>query len=363
MPTGAEGGMEVTEEDRKILEAFHAMKLKPPKIEKPEDLMSYMKHLGEEYNQDIEHDQDLGARPKTGSHHYPKLSTFYGEDNKGEVNWPTFKFEIDSLLQEKLFSQEQILLGLRRAVKGNASDVVRRLGTGVNIHDVIRKLQGTFGNVETQESIMEKFYSSHQKPKESVTSYASRLEEIFTQAVELGGMSKSDDQKLKSVLYRGLRHDIKQQSGYKYDTIMDYDRFKIELRKIEANLKEEEPENTKCHAAVNIEKNTNEELLKKLNKTEELLLKLNERIDKLEQRKDTSDSYRTFNQTPNYGYGRGYRGGYRGNGGRYNRGRSNGGARGRGEYKPQRPTGSGTFKPTCFKCQEKGHIAKNCPKA
>ncbi|KAH3696245.1 hypothetical protein DPMN_083710 [Dreissena polymorpha] len=34
---------------------------------------------------DVKPSKDLGAIPKTGSHHYPKYPTFYGEDNKANI--------------------------------------------------------------------------------------------------------------------------------------------------------------------------------------------------------------------------------------------------------------------------------------
>jgi len=49
------------------------------------------------------------------------LSTFYGEDEKGDVTWSTFKFEVENLMSGK-FTPEQILLGIRRALKGETGD-------------------------------------------------------------------------------------------------------------------------------------------------------------------------------------------------------------------------------------------------
>ena len=43
--------MDVSEEDKKILEAFHALTVKPT-IETPEDLISYIKHIGKELEKD-----------------------------------------------------------------------------------------------------------------------------------------------------------------------------------------------------------------------------------------------------------------------------------------------------------------------
>ena len=183
--------MEISEEDKKLLAAFHSLTVKP-KVETTEDLLSFMKHMGKELEKNEA--SGTGAIPKEtvipGKHHYPRISTFFGEENKGEVSWPTFKFEVEALQTEKVFTEEQILLGIRRAVKGNASDVLRRLGIGVGIKQVMDKLQSTFGSIESQETILRKFYACQQQPSESVVTYASRVEEMFQRAVALGGMKK-----------------------------------------------------------------------------------------------------------------------------------------------------------------------------
>ena len=39
--------MEISEEDKKLLAAFHSLTVKP-KVETTEDLLSFMKHMGKE---------------------------------------------------------------------------------------------------------------------------------------------------------------------------------------------------------------------------------------------------------------------------------------------------------------------------
>ncbi|KAH3784571.1 hypothetical protein DPMN_162530 [Dreissena polymorpha] len=267
-------------------------------------------------------------------------------------------------MSEGIFSEDQILYGLRRALRGKASEHLRRAGVGLTLDVAVRKLEQEFGCIKNVDFLFQKFYSIEQKASDDISTYCARLEDLYELIVKQGGCSKDNTEILKRVLYKGLKKELKQMAGYKFDTVQDYDKFKMELRIIETEIKSPEPDHKKCHAAVKIEKNTYEEILKKLSKTEELLMTLNERIDQLEQTKEPTDSDRQYDQE--YSHGICYRGGYRGNsGGRWNSGRgrgNNSGARGRGVYKPHRPTGTGTMQPTCFRCNEKGHIVRNCPK-
>jgi hypothetical protein len=370
------GGETMSEEDKKILAAFHSLKF-TPKIESTEDLISFMKDYGDGTGGVKKKPSPLTlpteslsstyttpstpaatsasasatlpsplVMPKAGTFHFPKLSSFYGEDNKGDATWETFKFEIQALLADNVFSEEQLLLGIRRAVKGNAGDIVRRLGTGANVHQVIQKLDSSFGNIETRESILRKFYSTQQKVNESVTCYSSRLEEIFNQAVNLNGLKKTDEDILKQVLYQGLRPEIRHLSAYKCEAVMDYDRFKIELRKIEADLSSEK-EKTKCNAAVSFERKETSELTE----VKELLKKMNDRIDNIEQKQDngSTQNYRGFYRGPRH---------YRGN--RYNSYRGRGSSYSRGNSNIRRPTGTNTMQPLCHNCNGRGHQARDC---
>lgn len=85
--------------------------------------------------------------------------------------------------------------------------------------------------------------------------FADRVEDIFSQAVELKVLVSTQEEILENVLYQGLRTNLKQASNYKYETVKDYDKFKIELRKIESNIIEEKEKDNKakCSAATKIE--------------------------------------------------------------------------------------------------------------
>lgn len=395
---GAEGGEEkatkstedmesvdLTEEDVNLIEAFHELKLRP-ELGGAEDLVKFLKRFNK---REDEKDADklkptkahttpssslefptlttsstkiktedasdytslTGTLPSTtasaspirltGSYHFPKLSNFYGEENKGDVTYEAFKFEVQSLLSEKVFTEAQVLLGMRRALRGTASDIVRRLGTGVTVAEILKKLDSTYGNIESQETVMKKFYSCTQET-DSINTYAAKLEELYSQAIDLGAINRREEL-LKQVLYQGLRIDLKHIAQYKFATIPDYDAFKIELRKMEAEMKTDVKTKT-CHTAQKMDKEENTEM----KELRSMLQQLNEKFDNLQKEKDMKEEQRTT-----YGFGsRPYRRGY------FNRGNFTG--RGRGRYIPTRPLASTTFQGTCYRCNQRGHLARNC---
>ena len=206
-------GEEITTDEAKLIEALRTLKIKP-KLGSATDLMKFMKLFGKEgMDDDDEHTAtatgNFEPAPKSGKYQYPRLSIFFGEEGKGEVTWDSFKYEVDAYRSDGIFKQEQILHGIRRALKGSASDKVRRLGPDATLEEVMDKLENDYGTVESRESVMRKFYSSKQKQGESVEQYASRLEELFDQAVKLGSLKRTDTDILKEVLHNGLLKDLK----------------------------------------------------------------------------------------------------------------------------------------------------------
>ena len=136
----AAGG--ITAEECKLLEALRALKIKP-NIDSPSDVRKLSKVFSDEEQ------MTPAGRPKTGprysfnaefrtapkpsprkpklenmysavtpsvsasqvdipivaprSFNFPKMSTFFGEEGRGDVSWPTFKYEVESLLNEGLY--------------------------------------------------------------------------------------------------------------------------------------------------------------------------------------------------------------------------------------------------------------------
>ena len=335
---------DVTDEELKMVELMRGLKAKPVKMETAEDLVEYMKYCSSSstVKTSVEH-------PQT-----PKISTFYGEQSKGqptkgEVGYDSFKYEIDCLVHAGTYTEASILNAIRRACKGTAADIIRRLGVKASLKEVIDKFDATYSQLETPESIMRKFYSCSQNGTENVTAYAERVEDLFSKAVEMGALLASQDIIMKNVLYQGLRPQLRQMATFKYDLIKDYSQFKVELRKIESQLEDDvgrEAKSTTCHA----------NQMEKDSKLVDILEKLNARIERLE-KKDEENSRRLSEVTPSRNANTDLR--YQGRG--YGRGRGQD-----RNYRPGRPTAGNTFRPRgntrkCFKCGSEQHMIKDCP--
>lgn len=345
---------EISENEKQMLQLLRSLK-----IEEPTQIAQLLVNgTKKEPEHPAEKDIDSGLNFK--HHAYPKLSVFYGEDGKGETSWDCFKYEIECISNSQTYSEEQILFGIRRSVKGAAADKIRRLGPGATLRKVLEKLESSYGIVDTQGSIMRRFYTCEQKPNESVEVFSSRIEDLFDKGVELGSCRLSDTHLMKEVLYAGLGKDLKQMCAHLCDEKKDYDKFKREVRKIELDQEKERTEKKPCKPAVNMPKQEDE--------TVKLLKQLNDRIGRIEQQQQERQSHQ-FDMprhhdvhAPAYEPRGGFRGRYQGRGsvqGGY-RG-MNRGFRGQGVYRQSRPLGSNTFSPTCFICNKKGHFQLNCP--
>jgi len=368
-----------------------------PEMKNEEDLQKFMVQYGKTEDRKI--DEDI-RRTKTVQ--IPRIPLFYGEVGKGEVSYSTWAHELKCLVLANQHEEDVLLQAIRKSLRGEAADVLRRCGVEATVKQILKEFEANFGDIDTPETILKKFYAIKMNEKESVFQYIARIEEMFNKAVNLAAVNSNKNGCLRSVFYNGLNMKIKQAAAVKFELVKDYDQLKIEVRKIENEINTGENESeeikTNCNAtSKNKQKNETEE---RLTKVETLLEKLNVTIAKLagegesnlncqqqqsqpqpeysqqQQHQSQPEFYQQpeysqqqqhqrqpefyqplqFNKGPRHFRGAvatrmraGLRTPYRGQG------------RGESSYRVTRPTAGNTFTPECFNCRGKGHIARNCP--
>ena len=88
------------------------------------------------------------------------------------------------LLLEKQHKPEALAQAIRRSLRGEASNVLRRLGIGATIPQILEKFESVYGAIDSKENVLAKFYSARQGEKEDVSTWSCRLEGILSIAVE-----------------------------------------------------------------------------------------------------------------------------------------------------------------------------------
>ena len=273
----------MAEDDKKMLEMLKSLGV--PLMKDPEELRKFMTEYG------------AGAGKVKTSMNPPRISTFFGEENRGEVSYPTWAYEVNCLIAEKTFSDEVILQAIRRSVKGHAADQLRYVGIKPTIENVLENFEDTYGMVETPETILKKFYACKQNSDESVANYCFRLEDIHTQAVEMNALAEGDDM-LRRVFYRGLTSQLRNLANFKFETVKDYRSLKKEVRQIANELEEEKTESsstekkTKCHAVnKKDEKVEQSKLEEQFGAMTSMMEKINTRMEQLEKQQQDQNVF------------------------------------------------------------------------
>lgn len=274
-----------------------------------------------EDNHPRDHLNNDDAAPTIQTFSKPRIPIFSGEE-KSEVSFDVWKYEIKCIIREKNYSDAILLQSIRGSLKGKARSLLLSLDENVTPLQMIDKLEGVYGNVFTSETLLQQFYSENQQPNQSVAEYGMKLESLVQQAVDKGQINApAKNDMLRSKFWSGLRDPmLKNASRYKYDTMMDFDQLRKEIRSIELDL-------SNSSKMVNENKSQQHSTIAQSDKLDELLKtvrSLNKRMESVEgELKKSKDE----KPKPNYNQGRyqgqsqgQFRGRFRGNDRGQNRG-------------------------------------------
>lgn len=168
----------------------------------------------------------------------PQLPPFSGENQKGDVSFEVWKYELHCLIRDAVYPNTLILLAVRRSLKGRARDILLTVGESATPSDILAKLEGIYGNVSSSEVLLQQFYLESQKADETVADYSIRIENLLRRATQKRIISESiRNEMLCSKLWNGLKDPLlKNSSRYKYDTEKDFNNLRKEIRSIEQDL-------------------------------------------------------------------------------------------------------------------------------
>ena len=331
-----------TEEKDSIIQIFEDMEDKP-KVDDLESLKAWMQDYVRGQNRVSQsHPVEAEARTDTVIHKtvvQPQLRIvpFSGSGGSNEVSYEAWKFEIRTLLKDKTHSNSDIESAAKKSLRGEAANIVRRLGIYADISTMIDKLDGMYGVVEDSESLLSQFYNAKQLPDEKVTSWGCRLEDLLDRADKQCPLQASAfNDMLCTKFWSGQLNHLKEKSRHLKDHIRDYNSLLIEIRRIECEVT---PDKT-CTLSKNDGKQSH---LKAINAVDDnsraeesemsslkgLICKMNTRLDDIEKSLNTKSapdekikhSDNSFGKT-NYQINQNYRG----------RGQSRGRQRGSATY-------------------------------
>lgn len=274
---------ELTEEESaKLIAAFNKLKIKP-KADTAEDLEQWLKTFGTEGSVKVEPGAQASTTVITSSQQ-PRISLFYGDNIKGEATYAQWVYEVKCLLLEKTHKPEAISQAIRRSLRGEASNLARRLGICATIPEILDKFESVYGDVDTKEHLLSKFYSAKQGENENVTKWSCRLEDILSTAVERKLVEPDKvNEMLRNMFWQGLKPALKDISGYKFEKITDFDKLRVEIRKLEQDHLSSEP--NVPHCSVSVDQKTENKDIKEM---KSMIQSLTNTVQQLEEKVNSS---------------------------------------------------------------------------
>jgi hypothetical protein len=352
---------DITDDDRKLLEAFKALGVKP-KTDSKEDLEQWMQSYvatnregdlqsgresvqvkTETVNADLkQQDQAVLYKPP------PRLSIFSGAPGKrdSECGIDLWLYEVRCLKQQG-YTESSILEAIRRSLKGEAARTAMRMGPMASLKELLDKLESVFGAVQGSEAVMAEFYTASQSADEDVAAWSCRIEDLVTRAVQLGSVQASNlDEVLRSRFWHGLRPELRDRTGHKFDSTSDFDQLRRTIRQFETDQMTSATGKTTASKAKLAQAVQQDELQAQVNQLSAQVKALTDELSNRAQAPVAGG--RGMSQNGGQQYGAGGRDMSQ-NGGQHYGGRGRGGA-----WQPREEV------VTCWRCGGKGHVRAGC---
>ena len=170
-----------------------------------------------------------------------KFSPFSGEDPKpkSESSFEEWKYEVDCIREDKVYSPTIIAQAIRKSLRGQAKRVIVPLGVLASLDDIMDRLENVFGNVASGHSILKEFYTATQTETETSSAWGSRLEEIYQRAIDKGKAREEDkNSALIEQFWESLRSErLKNATRVKYESAENFEYLRRAVRAEEDKMK------------------------------------------------------------------------------------------------------------------------------
>ncbi|XP_045206042.2 trichohyalin-like [Mercenaria mercenaria] len=247
----------------------------------------------------------------------PKIPSFDG------THFENWKMEVNCLLQTKMYPDYAILQAIRNSLKDETRQVLLTLKATATSREIMDKLSEIYGDIKTEDKVVQDFYSAKQKQGETISAWGVRVETLFQKAVDKGEIEeRKRDKKLKERFWRGLKSEkLKFATRVFYESTDSFEKLRRKTRLEEEedskDLERERSEQIKINA---LQEKKIDEKLGILQELLERMKTMESDIGKLKhqnQYRNQSNQGRDYQRRP-------FRGGYRGRRFEYRDRRSNG---------------------------------------
>ncbi|XP_041477224.1 uncharacterized protein LOC121425266 [Lytechinus variegatus] len=157
-----------------------------------------------------------------------------------------WKHEIDCLATDDSCSPITLARLARRSLRGEAGQLVLNLNVDATVEEIVSKLEGFYGTVESGAVLLQQLYSARQGNEESITAYSARLQLAIDKVEHRKGISpNATDETLRVVFWKGLANEsLKQAIRHKYEIVRTFD----ELVRVARQAEQEHEDFQKFHS-------------------------------------------------------------------------------------------------------------------
>ena len=113
-----------------------------------------------------------------------QLPFFSAEEQKGDVSFEVWKFELNYLIKESVYPDSLILQAIIKSLRGKSRDILLILGESASSSIILNKLEGIYSNLSSNEVLLQNFYLVSQLENESIADYSVRIENLLRRATQ-----------------------------------------------------------------------------------------------------------------------------------------------------------------------------------